>query len=1535
MKKILLNSRLIAFAVIFLMSVNTLIFAQPTVNSVTPNLSVILQSDAGSATFTLTIIYDQAMDNTVNPTVSFPTAGENPAATLTEVPGTWSTTTFTDDTYTATFDVTDADEEILDIDIQISGAQNLGGQTQTTATFTDVFSIDMLQPSVVSVTPNLSTIVDANVGAAAFSIAILFSEPLNTGVAPTIAFNTVGEDPVAAGVLSNPAGMWSNANQTYTVTYDVTDNAADMFNIDVDVNGAQDVAGNNQAANYDADNNFSIKLSNPTVTLATTNLTTIIDANAGAGTFTISLTFSETMDGVTNPVISFPNAGGQTTLTTNSNTWNATNDVFSLAYTVTDNNENIPNIDIRAINARDSYGNLMQQYDESAKFNIDMRNPAVSAVTVNANPVADANVGTGSFTLTVDYDENMNTGVNPVISFPTVGEDPTVNTLTYVGASSYWASNTRFVAVYDVTDANETIQNIDIRISGAQDAAGNTQDQYDDSDYLNVDTENPNVSSISVNIDPVTDVNAGATFTVTVVFSEDMLNTSTPNIVFPVENPGSTLSSTGGSWVNSTTYAENYTITDANQELADIDIQVTNARDVAGNTQIISTQADIFDIDMQAPAVNNITPNPITITDGDVGANNFSLTIDYNEIMNTGINPSITFPTAGEDPSSTITFSTGVWNTNTQYVAQYNVADNDDNIANIDIYITGAVDAAGNTQTTVTNSDVFSIDMSNPSVTSVTSNVATITNGNVGSGTFTLTIVYDKNMNASINPVVSFPTAGEDAEANTLTFNAGASSWSSATTYNAVYDVADAEETISDIDVRVSGAQDVSGNTQSAVDFANNFSIDTRDPAVNSLSVNINPIIETNNGGTFIITVVYGENMNNAIDPTITFPVENPLSTITFNSGSWTANNTYEASYDISDANQELADIDIQVSGARDLNNNTQISYTAVNNFSIDMLTPTLNPLSITSNNANNSSLAKAGDQITVSFTASETLSALPVATIGGQAATVTNTGGLNYTATRTLDGSETEGVCSINISYSDASSNPNTSTNTDITDASSVILDFTAPNSQDAVFGTSVTQYGGSTVSINSSGDITNKVWFAPAGQIVETDFIAGSTMTQAADGTATSITAPADEGTYYIYVIDEAGNVSSQSTATLTVNNVPQLANIETGALRYIEGDGQVAVTSSITVDDDLDNINSATIQITGNYQNGEDVLAYSGSLTQSWDAATGTLTLSGNNTRAVYETALRSVTYEDNSPTPSNLTRTISFTINDGTYDSNIETRDIVLTPVLAVPGDYTTIQLAIDNAINGDRITVGSGTFTENIDFQGKEIEIVGNGPGNSIIDGAVSGSVVTFDNGETSNCLLQGFTIRNGSGTNINLALPYSPKTNYGGGIYINGASPVLENLIIENNTVARDGENGGSGGGIYIGGGGVVRLNNVTVRNNFSERYQGGGITIENANVVFNTVTIQNNITGNYGGGISARNANLDFTDVTITGNTANGVNGMGGAMFLINCTINFDNVTSNGNTANRTGDGLCTFSTPAITTGAPNNITDQYIRLD
>ena len=145
--------------------------------------------------------------------------------------------------------------------------------------------------------------------------------------------------------------------------------------------------------------------------------------------------------------------------------------------------------------------------------------------------------------------------------------------------------------------------------------------------------------------------------------------------------------------------------------------------------------------------------------------------------------------------------------------------------------------------------------------------------------------------------------------------------------------------------------------------------------------------------------------------------------------------------------------------------------------------------------------------------------------------------------------------------------------------------------------------------------------------------------------------------------------------ATGSVTVNITPVndasvLAAVEGTALAYTENQAATAITATVTTSDvDNTNLASATIQITTNYVNGQDVLSFTntGSITGTWTAATGTLTLSGSDTVANYQAALRAVKYQNTSENPSGLTRTVSFTVHDGTANSNTVTRNIAVTPV----------------------------------------------------------------------------------------------------------------------------------------------------------------------------------------------------------------------------------------------------------------------------
>src|SRR5690606_38038627 len=92
----------------------------------------------------------------------------------------------------------------------------------------------------------------------------------------------------------------------------------------------------------------------------------------------------------------------------------------------------------------------------------------------------------------------------------------------------------------------------------------------------------------------------------------------------------------------------------------------------------------------------------------------------------------------------------------------------------------------------------------------------------------------------------------------------------------------------------------------------------------------------------------------------------------------------------------------------------------------IDKDPPKLSDVYISSSNLN-PAFARVGDEIVLTFKASETLSALPEVTISGQTAIITDMGGLEYRATYTMQESDPEGVIKFTINYRDLAGNVGT----------------------------------------------------------------------------------------------------------------------------------------------------------------------------------------------------------------------------------------------------------------------------------------------------------------------------------------------------------------------------------------------------------------------------------------------------------------------------------------------------------------------------
>jgi hypothetical protein len=145
---------------------------------------------------------------------------------------------------------------------------------------------------------------------------------------------------------------------------------------------------------------------------------------------------------------------------------------------------------------------------------------------------------------------------------------------------------------------------------------------------------------------------------------------------------------------------------------------------------------------------------------------------------------------------------------------------------------------------------------------------------------------------------------------------------------------------------------------------------------------------------------------------------------------------------------------------------------------------------------------------------------------------------------------------------------------------------------------------------------------------------------------------------------------------------------------------------------------------------------------------------------------------------------------------------------------VPGEYTTIQEAIEAARSGDIVSVSSGVYHGSTLVLNKEITLSSTNPDDpcvvaeTIIDstGYEGGRALYFSAGATANTVVDGFTITSGTYGMVDVGNAAQAGQNgpdgysyQGGTVYIDtGASPTLRNCVIRDTSIT--GGNAGSGG---------------------------------------------------------------------------------------------------------------------------------------
>ena len=195
------------------------------------------------------------------------------------------------------------------------------------------------------------------------------------------------------------------------------------------------------------------------------------------------------------------------------------------------------------------------------------------------------------------------------------------------------------------------------------------------------------------------------------------------------------------------------------------------------------------------------------------------------------------------------------------------------------------------------------------------------------------------------------------------------------------------------------------------------------------------------------------------------------------------------------------------------------------------------------------------------------------------------------------------------------------------------------------------------------------------------------------------------------------------------------------------------------------------------------------------------------------------------------------------------------------ILRVPFEFNFIQSAINAGHDGNMIIIDPGTYIENIDFLGKALFLTSKeGPTNTIIDGNSADTVILFQDEEKNDSILQGFTITNGYGSDVQ-----------GGGIHCNGASPLIRNNLILGNHANHN------GGGIACRDGSFAIIINNEIRDNQAVHWGGGISCYDSSPRIINNTLTRNEVTiaAGYAGGIGCWNASPSIINSILWGNNA------------------------------------------------------------
>ena len=983
--------------------------------------------------------------------------------------------------------------------------------------------------------------------------------------------------------------------------------------------------------------------------------------------------------------------------------------------------------------------------EASRSFNIDATKPnftftyytdAGFTTEIPAHGRLDA----GTYYIKIEADELVKplatfTIVNPEDNSFDVSEvfNAGVNTTTF----SYEREITDATTVAGLTSETYTITSEDVIGNKLVSGSFTNSDTY----LVYVDTQDPTatvtVAFENTNADIITIDNPSAT--VSVVYNEDMDQTTSPSITF-TGNP-LMFSDGAGSWSTARTFTQSFTHDLTEEIVSNVSATVntvSGATDIAGNTDIGAASAT-FDVNTEIAVASASISLYVFETENVINYDNRDIEVKvwYDRNMNTSTTPSITFTNEANFGSATNANWSGsrTWTATFTHSGTEFEAHESATVSGSDV--NGARDFVNNLAGGV-ESSTFRIDTEVPTFTinaptSTNNNSATIGNSSV---TFTYVVDYDDNIGGGLH-AVSLST--NDITVNKVSGNVTSHSISVANNgiNSSTISIWAAEgDGYLSLTIGEDVVTDLSGNTNTMTAESATIQIDNTAPTIDAHNF-VYEIVNSTRSNTLTIDVS-GADYNNAASSSFTFALTDATGG-TINSASNGSTSQVNVVFD-NLADDGSASITMVTGVFSDIAGNNSPSFTT-SGIEVDNTAPTLvAPLTITNIDNTNMWFTSTENLYTDDLGASLTLTTADFAmnVSGGNATlssfTYSSRNSNTYTFDATWSG-EFNGSEAITI---------NALNNTSLFDRAGNALQSSSTVGRNALVRPTITFNAPTPQYVNTAGtatftiDLTNTA----TSNLANDDFsliysgTGGGTIANYSGGLTTgtfTVTGLTGNGSASITVAADQvlspegyGNLSRTTTTPIEVDNINPIATIGQPSLTYTnsagtftylvsytdENSGLNSVTLStndITFDEINGTITSKSFSVTNNGTNSSTVTLWTveGSGDVAIRVGAGVVTDNANNSNT--QTSFSNYVTIDNTP-PS---ATLSYTVNGTERTIGNDDKLVVISATFNEPMDIANnVELDIDVPGAGDianavmtRVSATSYTYTWDVDGVG--------------------------------------------------------------------------------------------------------------------------------------------------------------------------------------------------------------------------------------